>query len=298
MGKVLKVLELNKQIETKEHLLEVYAVFKDLKYGNTYAIYKDNNDITNDTLHYASSHFKENILVLLDIKDKERVENLVKEFTWNLVNNKENNNFSVFDISKLEKAEIISSNNIKVRDEVLKILNEKTIPKKVDKKVLQNTTSKKISSSSKILLSGFSLAFLIIIVFFVLNGKEIFTPVTIDVLCVKTEYNNVLYANVSIKDKFVFNTNNDLIERYITNTYNFDNTESYNEYKRLGLYYKYEPVVKSSTLTYTNDDVNNIFVINDNMTTEKEYFEPTNYDEVLSFMKAKNYECNQVVSEQ
>ena len=45
-GKELKVSELNKNIDTKEHMLEVYAVFRDVKYGNTYAIYKDTFELT------------------------------------------------------------------------------------------------------------------------------------------------------------------------------------------------------------------------------------------------------------
>ena len=75
-------------------------------------------------------------------------------------------------------------------------------------------------------------------------------------------------------------------------TYIFDNLESYNEFKRLGLYYKYEPIVSNSTLTYINDDINNKYIIKDNMTTEKEYFEPIIYDEVIKFMTNKNYTCS------
>ena len=146
-GKKLKVIELNKSIDAKEHILEVYAVFKDVKYGNTYAIYKDTFDSTNDILHYASSHFKENTLVLLDIKNTEYVLELVKEFVWDLINGKENFKFEIINIDKIEKAEVISSNNIEVKDEVLITLKEKCIPKA--KEEIEELLPKKMSSSKK-----------------------------------------------------------------------------------------------------------------------------------------------------
>ena len=73
-GKELKVIDLEKKIDKEIHTLYVYAVFKDLKYGNIYAIYKDNNDITNDVLHYAGTHFKGDTLVLLNVKEVNKVE--------------------------------------------------------------------------------------------------------------------------------------------------------------------------------------------------------------------------------
>ena len=66
------------------------------------------------------------------------------------------------------------------------------------------------------------------------------------------------------------------------------------EYKRLGLYYKVEPIVDSATMTYYMDDDGLTFKIIESMNTKKEYFEPTQYDKVLSKMENDNYFCNLV----
>ena len=289
-GKELKVIELNKSIDTKEHILEVYAVFKDVKYGNIYAIFKDQYDVTNDILHYASSHFKENTLVLLDIKNKEYVEEIVNEFAWDLVNNKVNPKFEIIDTTNVNKAELISSNSIKVRDEVLITLRDKTIPK--TKKELEQLQPKQMSSSKKILVIGFSLAFLVVVAFFIIN-RDIFEPITYTLKCVKTEVDNNLNANISTTDNFIFTEeDNMLLKRNIIIKYTFNDKEDYNEYKKYGLYYKIEPVVSSAIMTYNGNDFDNTFTITEDMTTEKEYFEPTNYDEVLERMEYYDYTCS------
>ena len=77
--------------------------------------------------------------------------------------------------------------------------------------------------------------------------------------------------------------------------YTFNSTDSYNEYKRLGLYYKINPVSSSSKMEYIDDDINNVFTIKESVTTEKEYFEATEYSEVVDRMNFNNYKC--VVSE-
>ena len=291
-GKELKVSELNKTIDTKEHKLEVYAVFRDVKYGNTYAIYKDTFELTNDILHYASSHFKENTLVLLNIKNSDYVEELIKEFTWDLLNGKENDKFEILDISNIERAEVISSNTLKVKNEVLVTLKEKNIPK--SKKELEAMIPKPMSSARKVLVPGFTLAFLVVVAFFIVN-RDIFEPITYTLRCTKTETDDRLNATIDTTDDLIFNKeNNLLLKRNITMVYTFNTKEDYEEYNSLGLYYKIEPIVNSATMTYNGDDTNNIFTITENMTTEKEYFEPTKYDEVVERMEYYSYTCSKV----
>lgn len=291
-GKKLKVIELNKNVDAKEHILEVFAVFKDVKYGNTYAIYKDLFDTTNDILHYASSHFKENTLVLLDIKNNGYVEEIVKEFTWDLVNDKVNPKFEIININDITKTELISSNSIKVKDEVLIILKDKYIPK--TKEEIEVLLPKKMSSSKKILITGFTLAFFVVVAFFIVN-RDIFEPVTYTLRCTINEFDDNLNASIDTVDNLIFNKENDLLlKRNITMVYTFSTKEDYEEYKKLGLYYKVEPVVSNATMTYNGDDSKNIFTITEDMTTEKEYFEPTNYQEVLDRMEHYNYTCNKV----
>lgn len=288
-GKTLKVIELEKKIEEKEHILDVYAVFKDLKYGNVYAIYKDYNDITSDVLHYSSSHFKQNTLVVLDVKEKNKVEELVKKFVWNTLNNVDGNDFELLDLSDIDRVEIIGSNTIKVKDEVLATLKKLCIPK-----IKKTDDDQKVRSSTWILALGFVIA-IGIATYFVFTHKEEFKPETFRLICTKEYDDEELNANVNYNDILIFNTNYELVERKITMLYTFNSADSYNEYKRLGLYYKITPVSSSSSMEYIDDDINNTFTINESVTTEKEYFEATEYSEVVDRMNFNNYKC--VVSE-
>ena len=288
-GKTLRVIELEKKIEKKEHMLDVYAVFKDLKYGNVYTIYKDYNDITSDVLHYASSHFKQSTLVVLDVKEKGKVEELVKELVWNILNNVNSNDFEMLDLKDIDRVEIIGSNTLKVKDEVLSTLKKLCIPK-----VKQTNDEQKIKSSAWILALGFTIA-IGIASYFVITHKEEFKPETFNLICTKEYEDDELNAKVDYNDTLIFNTNYELVERNIIMLYTFNSTDSYNEYKRLGLYYKINPVSSSSKMEYIDDDINNIFTIKESVTTEKEYFEATEYSEVVDRMNFNNYKC--VVSE-
>ena len=288
-GKTLRVIELEKKIEEKEHMLDVYAVFKDLKYGNVYTIYKDNNDITSDVLHYASSHFKQSTLVVLDVKEKEKVEELVKELVWNILNNVNSNDFEMLDLKDIDRVEIIGSNTLKVKDEVLSTLKKLCIPK-----VKQTNDEQKTKSSAWILALGFTIA-IGIASYFVVTHKEEFKPETFNLICTKEYEDDELNAKVDYNDTLIFNTNYELVERNIIMLYTFNSTDSYNEYKRLGLYYKINPVSSSSKMEYIDDDINNVFTIKESVTTEKEYFEATEYSEVVDRMNFNNYKC--VVSE-
>ena len=288
-GKTLRVIELEKKIEEKEHMLDVYAVFKDLKYGNVYTIYKDNNDITSDVLHYASSHFKQSTLVVLDVKEKGKVEELVKELVWNILNNVNSNDFEMLDLKDIDRVEIIGSNTLKVKDEVLSTLKKLCIPK-----VKQTNDEQKTKSSARILALGFTIA-IGIASYFVITHKEEFKPETFNLICTKEYEDDELNAKVDYNDTLIFNTNYELVERNIIMLYTFNSTDSYNEYKRLGLYYKINPVSSSSKMEYIDDDINNVFTIKESVTTEKEYFEATEYSEVVDRMNFNNYKC--VVSE-
>lgn len=288
-GKTLRVIELEKKIEKKEHMLDVYAVFKDLKYGNVYTIYKDYNDITSDVLHYASSHFKQSTLVVLDVKEKGKVEELVKELVWNILNNVNSNDFEMLDLKDIDRVEIIGSNTLKVKDEVLSTLKKLCIPK-----VKQTNDEQKAKSSAWILALGFTIA-IGIASYFVITHKEEFKPETFNLICTKEYEDDELNAKVDYNDTLIFNTNYELVERNIIMLYTFNSTDSYNEYKRLGLYYKINPVSSSSKMEYIDDDINNIFTIKESVTTEKEYFEATEYSEVVDRMNFNNYKC--VVSE-
>lgn len=287
-GKELKVIEINRQIENKVHTLSVYAVFKDLKYGNVYTIFKDNEIDKKDTLYYASSHFKKDILVVLNVKDINKVEELVKEFTWNIVNNKENTNFEMIDLKDIEKAEIISYNTLLVKEEVIKTLDDKLIPKKEDKSLAYESL---FSSSTRILIRGFTLVIMVVVAFFIVN-RDVFEEPRKKVHCTFNDKEESLNANMSIEDDLYFGIeSNNLYERKRKITYTFSDIETYNEYVKLGLYYKYEPIVSGSKLKYEYDESKKIFIIYEDMTTNEDYFEPTKYDEVLDRMEYYKYKC-------
>ena len=81
MGKTLKVTELDFKFGSDDHLLDVYAIFKEEKRSDVLAIYSDLKDENKAKLYYASVHLKEDAIVFIDIKDKEEVvKNLLGNF--------------------------------------------------------------------------------------------------------------------------------------------------------------------------------------------------------------------------
>ena len=289
MGKTLRVKEFDFKFGKDDHKVDVYAVFKEDKRGDVLAIYTDYNDDNRSILHYASVHLKEYGLVFIDIKNQEET---IKEFTWKILNNKENEGFKVFDINKYNTVEIVSSNNILVKQEVIKILHEKCIPK-IQNKETNKKVKKKMDSSKKILLTGFSLVFLVIIAFLITN-KDILTGTSIKYSCINSYLDADIGSNKKEIQEFTFNFKNELTTRKIITKYKFSNFEEYKNYDNGGSYFKWQPKFMNSNLDYDRDETNFEFSIIEYVVLDKYYNGKNTKEELLKELTNNNYECQDV----
>lgn len=286
MGKTIKVSEFDLKFGQDDHKVDVYAVFKEKNRSDILAIYSDRNDSDKDTLHYASVHLKNDALVFIDVKDKSEI---VKEYTWKLLNSKENENFETIDISKYEKVEIVSSNELLVKSEVIKKLFDLTIPKeesKHEKKKVKN----KMSSSSKILLTGFSLAILVAISFVVIN-KDLILGTNIKYTCTNSYLDTTLGSNKQEIEYLTFNFNDELTTRTMIIRYTFDNKEDYDDYVNEGVYYKYEPTFEKSKVEYKKDDSKFSFDIIEEVVIDEFYNGDNTKDKLINNLTNNNYHC-------
>lgn len=289
MGKKIRVSEFDLKFGADDHMLDVYAVFKEEKRGDVLVIYSDLKDENKSTLHYASVHLKEDGLVFIDVKDKEEI---IKEFTWKLLNNKQNEGFKTFDISKYDKAEIVSSNSILVKPEVIKTLHDKTIPKQTAKEE-KKTKKKKMNSSTKILLTGFTLAFLVIVAFLVTN-KDLLMGTSIKYECINSYLDTNIGSNKKEIQELTFNFKDELTTRTIITKYKFSNQDDYKEYDNAGTYFDWEKKFMNSTLEYERDEANLVFNIIEHIVLDKYYSGNTNKQDLLSELTNSNYECQDV----
>lgn len=287
MGKSLLVSEFDLKFGQDDHLLDVYAVFKEDKRGDVLAIYSDRKDSNKDILHYASVHMKDNTLVFIDIKNKE---DIVKEFTWKLLNNKENDGFKIIDISKYKKAEIVSSNQLVVKSEVITKLLDKTIPKQNEDNKKKKKQKKKMQTSSKILLTGISLALCVVVVFLVIN-KDILLGTNIKYTCINSYLDTEVGSNKEEIQNFSFNLKNELTSRTIITKYVFDNEEEYKNYINIGTYYRQDPVFRGSSFRYEHDDNSKTFSIIEDVLLGDYYTGKIIKDDILKEMTNNNFQC-------
>lgn len=289
MGKTLRVKEFDLKFGDNDHLVDVYAVFKEEKRGDVLVIYSDRRDDNKSILHYASVHLKEDGLVFIDIRDKEEI---IKEFTWKLLNNRYNEGFLLFNISKYNVVEIVSSNTIMVKEEVIKILYEKCIPKPEDKEVVKKQ-KKKMNSSVKILLTGFSLVFLVIVAFLITN-MDLIKGTSIKYRCLNSYLDTEVGSNKQEIQELTFNVKNELTTRKIITKYKFNDYDEYKEYDNAGTYFKFENKFMGSSVEYERDNDNYTFSIIEYVVLDKYYNGKITKDELIEELTNDNYECQDV----
>lgn len=285
MGKTLTVTEFDLQFGKDDHKIDVYAVFKEEKRGEVLAIYSDRNDENKAILHYGSVHMKDQTIVFIDIKNKEEI---IKEFTWKLLNKRENEGFQVYDISNYTKAEIVSSNQLLIKPQVIKTLYDMNVPKEI-----KNNTKKKkkgMSSSSKILFTGFSLAFLVTLAFLFFN-KDLLLGTSIKFVCTNSYLDADIGSTKEMEQSMTFNIKNELTSRIITTRYKFNNKEEYQEYVNIGAYFKDDPIFMNSSLQYEHDDVNLIFSKVESVLIDELYNGKNTKDELIKELEEQNYQC-------
>ncbi len=292
-GKTLKVVEYNLSFGSSVKMVNVFGVFRYKPNNNLYIIYADINT-QYPIIYYGSSHIKENSILSMACSDP-KVEEIIKEYIFKTISKETLTDFEIISLDSTEGVEIISSNKLEVKPEVLNNLVDIAIPKpKVEEEVPIKNNKKK--SSKKTLL------FFLIILFIggggyfylkALPEKE--TTVKLFV-CAKNYQHDILSANVSEENTYHFN-NQEKLEYYNTiTTYQFFSQEEYQDFISKGTIYRYMPGDEADG-GWDKDDQKYLFKVMVKKKIDTSYNLPTNYEEALAHYKKEGYTCEEKIEE-
>lgn len=292
-GKVLKVVEYNLTFGATDRYVNVYGVFKYTKNNNLYIIYSDPNP-TYNYISYGSSYIKNNSILSLATTKKEE-EEIVKEYIFKIINQEPTKDFEFISLDSIEEIEIIGSNKIEVKEEVLKSLINLTIPKPKKEEIENQSIKPKKKKFHKI---TFLLLIILIggsIYFFMTKNNDKTTGVKDSIktfICTKEYQSNTLDAKIKEENTYHFSLQENLEYIEGTKEYQFSSKDSYQDFIQNGTFNKYiEEDEKNSS--FSQDEENNIFKTNLKTIVDSSYNKPTNYEEALSREKADGYSCQE-----
>ena len=289
MGKELKVIENELSFGGTTRIVNVFGAFRYKKTNGLYVVYSDVGT-TYNIIYYGSSHVKNGSLLSMSCKDED-VE-IVKEYIFKVTSKQVLDDFEMIPLDDINGIEIISSNRLEVKPEVLATLVDLTIPKKSEVLVENKQVSKK--------RGGFSKALLVLVVLLVVVGGGYYyfstlssgEDITKTVTCVKTSSERSLNASLEEKNLYRFDTSDSLKSIESTFVYRFNTKEDYENFIYNGTMYRYMPSDEKSGGYNKNDDEHSFTVIVKE-TVDDSYDKPTNYEEVLSYYKRDGYTCDE-----
>lgn len=293
-GKVLKVTQYNLEFGVADRFVNVFGYFKYKSNGNAYVIYAD-VDTKYPIIYYGSGHIRETTLLSMRCRDVKEAE-IIKEYIFKLINKEELTNFEIIPLENIEKIELIGSEKIEVKPEIITSLVEITLPKKEESTEVTTVVAKQPKKKSK-------KVFLIILLLLLIGGVGYFyitslpskNAVAKKIICEKEYQHDTLNATVDEQNTYNFNLRDTLESIDTIMTYQFEQ-DDYQDFIMKGTYYKYLPDDEQSG-GYKQDDENYTFKI---MMTEEigtSYNKPTSYEEVLSYYKKEGYTCKEEIDE-
>lgn len=295
-GKTLKVAQYNLEFGKSDRFVNVFGCFKYKPNNNIYVIYTD-VDTKYPIIYYGSAHVKDNNILSMQCKDVSEQE-LIKEYIYKITNDETLENFDMFSLENIETIELIGSNKIEVKPEIVNSIVIKTIPKKEE----LNEEAKPINNNKK--KKGKPKLFLIMILIILIITVIGLTYIKIlsttntntkKVICEKEYQHDVLEANVLEKNTYSFNNFDSLEKIRTVTTYKF-NEKSYQTFIIKGTYYKYLPE-DNKLEGYKQDDENYTFEVTSIDIVSSSYNKPTSYEEVLSYYKSEGYTCIERIEE-
>ena len=108
-GKILKISSNDLYGNVDDRRLSVFAAFNHLKYANRYVIFAFTDELANKKLCYGSLHLKDNSIVIFNTSEANLtyIDPFIEECINGNIDSKE---YEILDISKIEKAELVSYN--------------------------------------------------------------------------------------------------------------------------------------------------------------------------------------------
>ena len=293
-GKELKVVEYNLTFGSKERMVNVFGLFRYLKNNGLYVVYTD-VDTSYPIIHYGSSHIKGNTILSMSCKNED--EEIIKEYVFKVTNGEELSGFEVISLESIDGIEIISSNRLEVKPDIVNALVDKTIPKKevAPDEVAKTKENKKNSKKSFKLV--FVLLFIVILgggAFFVLPMFQQRDTSTRMITCTKKTNNSSLKAILNEDVVFTFDYQNILQKIDTTTVFQFETEEAYQDFIHKGIMYRYMPVDDSNG-GFKQDDDNYTFTIMKKEDIGDNYEKSVNYEEVLAENTREGYKCEEKI---
>lgn len=293
-GKELKVTEYNLTFGKTPRIVNVFGLFKYKKNNNLYVVYSDKGN-EYSIVYYGGSHVKNNTILSMSA-NKEGDEKIIKEYISKITKKGELENFEILSLDKIDEIEIISSNKIEVKPEILNSLVELTIPKKKE-----DNSSNNIKKTTKNKKSPLKMLLILFVLVIIGLGAYMYLAIsfpneeTSKVIKCKKVYEHETLNNVEVEYEKDFNFNNlDTLKSVnIDVLYRFSDENNYLDFINKGLYYTYMPDdIKTDGETFQNNE-EYTFRLKTNELVDSSYDKPTNYEEVLSYYTNEGYTCDE-----
>ena len=257
--------------------LNVYGAFKNKKNGNKYVIYSYDNS----RLYFGSLFIRNKEIIVMIPKEDES--EIVKKFTYSILDNKLSDDFEVISLDDIDSIQIIDETLCDFNVDMSK-LYDITIPKpKVEKEEIKS--NKKISIASIF----FVLLFVVIILFFFVNPEVIFGK-NKEYSCTKSYLHDELPASVNEEVVLVFNGKDNINSIDVKTDYVFSDAQYYKDFKDKSYFYDY---FKEGD-TYKFEDTTYTYRLFSKIDTNEDYFMPIKLDDLVSYYKNNGYECKVV----
>ncbi len=285
-GKVLKVVEYNLTFGSSSRLVNVFGCFKYKPNNGLYLLYAD-VDTKYNVIYYGSSHVKERAILSMSCKEQ-KDEEIIKEYIFKTTNGETLDNFEMISLVQIDGVEIISSNKLEVKPEVLATLVDATIFKP---EVKEEEVGKKKSSKKFLLLLIIGILVVGVGYFFVSTSAPKESSIK-NIACTKKYDHKTLNSTVDEARTYIFNYQDVLETIDATTTYQFHTQEDYEEFINKGTYYKYMPEDDTEG-GWDKDDTKYTFKIITKERIDSSYRKPTGYEEVLASLKKEGYTCTE-----
>mgnify|MGYP003516494339 CR=1 FL=1 len=257
--------------------LNVYGAFKNKKNGNTYVIYSYDNS----KLYFGSLFIRNKEIIVMIPKEDES--EIVKKFTYSILDNKLSDDFEVISLDDIDSIQIIDETLCDFNVDMSK-LYDITIPKpKVEKEEIK--PHKKISIASIFCV----LLFVVIILFFFVNPEVIFGK-NKEYSCTKSYLHDELPASVNEEVVLVFNGKDNINSIDVKTDYVFSDAQYYKDFKDKSYFYDY---FKEGD-TYKFEDTTYTYRLFSKIDTNEDYFMPSKLDDLVSYYRNNGYECKVV----
>lgn len=277
IGKQIKLNDYKFTYGRETIYLNVYGAFKNKKNGNKYVIYSYDNS----RLYFGSLFIRNKEIIVMIPKEDES--EIVKKFTYSILDNKLSDDFEVISLDDIDSIQIIDETLCDFNVDMSK-LYDITIPKpKVEKEEIK--PNKKISIASIF----FVLFFVVVILFFFVNPEVIFGK-NKEYSCTKSYLHDELPASVNEEVVLVFNGKDNINSIDVKTDYVFSDAQYYKDFKDKSYFYNY---FKEGD-TYKFEDTTYTYRLFSKIDTNEDYFMPSKLDDLVSYYRNNGYECKLV----